>query len=102
MNEDADEPADQHQYIEDQADLDERSEADRKRKSKSELIFTTILSLTLYRTIPTFNNHIKPIENMVGKGENAGYQHFLPFPPYFLPFPKQSIHVCLLNDVTST
>ena len=23
-------------------------------------------------------------ENMVGKGENAGYQHFLPFPTMFL------------------
>ena len=21
------------------------------------------------------------VENIVGKGENAGYQHFLPFPP---------------------
>ena len=24
------------------------------------------------------------IENIVGKGENAGYQHFLLFPQYFL------------------
>ena len=24
------------------------------------------------------------IKNMVGKGENAGYQHFLLFPPCFL------------------
>ena len=23
------------------------------------------------------------VENMVGKGENAGYQHFLLFPPCF-------------------
>ena len=23
------------------------------------------------------------VENMVGKGENAGYQHFLPFPQCF-------------------
>ena len=23
------------------------------------------------------------VENIVGKGENAGYQHFLPFPQYF-------------------
>ena len=23
------------------------------------------------------------VENIVGKGENAGYQHFLPFPPCF-------------------
>ena len=30
------------------------------------------------------------IENIVGKGENAGNQHFLYFPQYYiLPFPKQ-------------
>ena len=23
------------------------------------------------------------VENIVGKGENAGYQHFFPFPQYF-------------------
>ena len=33
------------------------------------------------------------LENIVGKGENAGYQHFLLFPqcfhkPAFSPFPK--------------
>ena len=28
-------------------------------------------------------------ENILGKGENAGNQHFLPFPKCFLPFPKQ-------------
>ena len=28
-------------------------------------------------------------ENIVGKGENAGDQHFLLFPQCFLPFPKQ-------------
>ena len=26
----------------------------------------------------------KPFENIVGKGENAGYQHFLLFPQYSL------------------
>ena len=31
----------------------------------------------------------KPFENSVGKGENAGNQHFLLFPGYFLSFPKQ-------------
>ena len=31
----------------------------------------------------------KPFENIVGKGENAGNQHFLFFPQCFLPFPKQ-------------
>ena len=30
----------------------------------------------------------KPLENMMGKGENAGYRHFLLFSPCFLPFPK--------------
>ena len=25
-------------------------------------------------------------ENVLGKGENAGYQHFLPFPKYFYRF----------------
>ena len=31
----------------------------------------------------------QPFENIVGKGENAGNQHFLLFPQCFLPFPKQ-------------
>ena len=31
----------------------------------------------------------KAFENSVGKGENAGYQHFLLFPQCFLTFPKQ-------------
>ena len=30
-----------------------------------------------------------PIENIVGKGENYGYQHFLLFPTIFLTFPGQ-------------
>ena len=29
------------------------------------------------------------VENIGGKGENAGNQHFLLFPKYFVPFPKQ-------------
>ena len=29
------------------------------------------------------------IENIVEKGENAGYQHFLFFPQCFLPFPNR-------------
>ena len=32
----------------------------------------------------------EPFENIAGKGENAGDQHFLLFPQYFLPFPKQT------------
>ena len=31
----------------------------------------------------------KPFENIVGKEENAGNQHFLLFLPYLLPFSKQ-------------
>ena len=31
----------------------------------------------------------KSFENIFVKGENAGNQHFLLFPPYFLPFSKQ-------------
>ena len=31
----------------------------------------------------------KPFENIAGKGENAGNQHFLHFPHSFLPFQKQ-------------
>ena len=37
--------------------------------------------LTLYHTIPTFNDPEKEgLENIKGKRENAGYQHFSPFP----------------------
>ena len=46
--------------------------------------------LTLYHKIPIFNNlKKKPLENIVGKGENAGNQHFHLFPQCFLLFPKQ-------------
>ena len=31
----------------------------------------------------------KPFQNIMGKGENAGNQHFLPFPKCFLAFPEQ-------------
>ena len=49
--------------------------------------------LTLYHTIPTFTNPTKePFENIVGKGENAGDQHFLLFPQCFLPFTKQILN----------
>ena len=42
--------------------------------------------LTLYDTIPTFNDPEKEgLENIVGKRENAGYQHFLLFPQCFYP-----------------
>ena len=49
-----------------------------------------ISGLTLYHTIPTLNDpEKKAFENIVGKRENAGNQHFLLFPQCFLPFPKQ-------------
>ena len=28
------------------------------------------------------------VENILGKGENAGYQHFFPFPKMFSMFPR--------------
>ena len=31
----------------------------------------------------------KSFENILGKGENAVYQHFLLFPKCFLPFPRE-------------
>ena len=33
----------------------------------------------------------KPFENIVGKGENAGNQHFLLFPQCFLPYQRQEL-----------
>ena len=46
--------------------------------------------LTLYHTILTFNEPWgEGFENILGKGENAGTQHFLLFQKCFLPFPKQ-------------
>ena len=47
-------------------------------------------NLTLYHTIPLSTTlRYKPFENIVGKGENAGNQHFPLFPQSFLPIPKQ-------------
>ena len=43
---------------------------------------------TLYHIIPTFKDPgltKNTFENIVGKGENAGYQHFLLFPQCFQP-----------------
>ena len=45
--------------------------------------------LTLYHTILTVNDPEKEgLENIVGKGENAGYQHFVIFPQCFLPLQR--------------
>ena len=64
------------------------------------------MGLTIYYTIQTYNekepleNFVgkgenagnndpekEALENFVGKGENAGNQHFLLFPQCFLPIP---------------
>ena len=49
-------------------------------------------SLTLYDTIPTFNNleKKKPFESIERKGENVGNQHFLLFPLSFLPYQRKT------------
>ena len=47
--------------------------------------FNQAKNLTLYHTIPTFKFktlEMKPFESIVGKGENAGNQHFLLFPVF--------------------
>ena len=46
-----------------------------------------------------------PLENIVGKAQNAGNQHFLLFPQCFLPFPNQisifQLHlVCQLQMIS--
>ena len=46
--------------------------------------------LTFSHTITTFNDPTEEHQGKIaGKGENAGYQHFLLFPQYFLSFPEQ-------------
>ena len=48
----------------------------------------------------TFNNHEEKslLKNIVGKGEHAGYQHFLHFPQYFQKtFPSGSLKVVLFG-----
>ena len=48
------------------------------------------MSLIHYHTNPTFDDPEKEsLENIVGKGENAGNQHFLLFPQCFLLVTKQ-------------
>ena len=45
---------------------------------------TQVCVLTLHHTILTFNDPERVVlENIVGKGENAGKQHFLLFPTMF-------------------
>ena len=49
----------------------------------------------LYHTIPTFDDPEGRLlfENIVGKGENAGYQHFLLFPQFFSTPSNRQVHV---------
>ena len=49
---------------------------------------------------------MRPSKSIVGKGENACYQHFLLFPQCFLPFPRQisnfqSLLFCRLKNVSN-
>ena len=48
----------------------------------------TNLITTQSRLLTTLQQ--KLFENIVGKGENAGYQHFLLFPQCFLPIPNKN------------
>ena len=49
-------------------------------------------TITQFRLLMTVRK--KPLENIVGKVENAGNQHFLLFPRCFLPFQCQISIVC--------
>ena len=53
-----------------------------------------LLLLTLYHRISTFKNQEKKaFENIVGKGENAGNQHFLLFHNVFYAVKERSHNV---------
>ena len=41
-----------------------------------------------FRLLTTMKN--KTFENIVGKGENAGNQHYLLFPQFLIPYKRQS------------
>ena len=45
---------------------------------------------------------LKRVENIVGKGENAGYQHFLLFPQCFQKFFLLEVSGVRLNPNTGT
>ena len=61
-------------------------------------------NLTLYHSIPIFDNPEKrrAFENIEGKEENAGDQHFLLFPQCFLPFSKQTKNFFLVTFILSS
>ena len=56
-------------------------------ESQTRNFVVKVKGLPLYHAIPTLYKN--PCENIVGRGENTGNQHFLLFPQCFLPFPKQ-------------
>ena len=65
---------------------------DRKKLFQLFSLYFTLITgeLTLCHTTATFNNpEKKGFENILGKGEIAGNQHFLLFPQCFLPFQAQ-------------
>ena len=61
------------------------------QKKNTIVVVTKFNMVNLYHTIQTYNNaeKRKTSENIVEKGENAGNQHFLPFPQCFLRIPKR-------------
>ena len=48
-------------------------------------LLVVMVDLTLYCTMMTFDDPWDLFENIVGKGENAGYQHILLFPQFVPP-----------------
>ena len=59
-----------------------------------------MLCTTQPRALTTLRR--EAFENIEGKGENAGNQHFLLFPQCFLPFPKQISSFEFTFDLWST
>ena len=56
------------------------------------MIYHLEMLLILYHTIPTFNYpKNRALENTVGKGENAGNQHFLLFPQCFPLYQREKL-----------
>ena len=70
---------------------------------KAALGFTNRLMFNLVHTVKLFTTQSqlltilrkKPFGNIVGKGENAGNQHFLLFPQCFLTFPNKNLNFLL-------
>ena len=61
-----------------------------------------LLDIILYYTILMFKTcGRKPSENMVGKGQYAGDQHFLPFTHFFLIFLEISLLHLIRNNISS-